>query len=489
MRLVIAAAMLMLTMASALAQGAQQRHVFEHWTASCRSDGYCSATAAPEGGTAADYLFRIGRHAEEIYWELSFTTLATQAVADRQFMVQVDVDAQTFLGAEQVAAYGAPTNFYFLGQNAQTVMDWLAPSSTLAVEFTDTDNSQRRVGFSLAGLNAALIWIDEKQGRLGSERVAEAAPIGLAPVTGIDPDSPIPPAMLAWLAADGECREEDPPTAASDIIDLSPTKRAFILPCWYAAYNTGSKLFIEDGAIISQAYFPEYSVESGWTATDYLVNYDYDPRTGEISTFYRGTGMGNCGATARYVWGEYQFKLIEYRSQPSCESDNRPGDFPLVYSAGPAPLAAIARQLPQALFDAHNGNGDCPLKLDTTTVGAVVMTPINQTQTYYAVRCAEYDGRYAMAIYVDDAGEVWPQSFLDDDRGELYKTGTLFEPAFDPVSGRLTSTRYLDASGTCGTRSTWTWNGTDFEAGERRAKYECDGVPGDWPVVEPEFNP
>ena len=60
-------------------------------------------------------------------------------------------------------------------------MDRLMPGSALDVSFTDESGAATATTFSLTGLTAALIWIDERQGRLGSERVAEVPPYGLSP--------------------------------------------------------------------------------------------------------------------------------------------------------------------------------------------------------------------------------------------------------------------------------------------------------------------
>src|SRR5688572_10367745 len=116
----------------AMAQGSgEQRRYFTDWLAACRADGYCSATAYqnpnPGNGTVADYVMRIGRHAEQTYWEISFSTVASMGDAARPFDVVVDGESETFSGPDEVAAYGSINDFFFTGGGAQAVMDRLAP--------------------------------------------------------------------------------------------------------------------------------------------------------------------------------------------------------------------------------------------------------------------------------------------------------------------------------------------------------------------------
>ena len=64
----------------------------------------------------------------------------------------------------------------------------------------------QQAGFSLSGLTAALLWIDEQQRRVGSERVASAPPHGLVPAgQGQEATPDIPVALFDQHRADPEC--------------------------------------------------------------------------------------------------------------------------------------------------------------------------------------------------------------------------------------------------------------------------------------------
>lgn len=338
MRLIIALGMVLMGLAPALAQGEGEiRRYFKDWLGACRADGYCSATAyqnpSPGNGTVADYILRVGRHAEGTYWEVSLSTVATMGNENRPFEVAVDGEAETFEGPQQVAAYGSINDFFLLGPKAQAVMNRLAPGSEMTVAFEDTDGNRQQAVFSLSGLTASLIWIDEQQGRLGAERVAEAPPVGLDPAGGAGTPG-LPPALLAQHEADTECQPmtEIPNGGDIETGTVGEDRPIYFLPCWGAAYNFGWKAYVEvfEGEFALMA-FAEFSPTSGWSATTHLVNYGWDPATQTISTFNKARGLGDCGTAGTWRWEEYAFRLIEFASKEACDEGD-PGDFPVVYS-------------------------------------------------------------------------------------------------------------------------------------------------------------
>lgn len=161
------------------AAAAETSRLFDDWSVLCDAANYCAASVAGSDEAGAARL-AIARHAEEIYWELSFTP-ANGGDAWRELTMVVGTEATTFTGPAEIAAYGSADRYYLLGDKAQLVLDQLVPAATAWVGRTDNRDDADGVQFSLRGLAAALIFIDEHQRRLGSERVAFAPPIGLAP--------------------------------------------------------------------------------------------------------------------------------------------------------------------------------------------------------------------------------------------------------------------------------------------------------------------
>jgi len=194
-RLVLSLILLLLVVPAQAGPFGETRKYFDHWLGACRPDGYCSATAYVDpgaNGTVAAYILRIGREAEQTYWQLSLTTVAT--MADERYPLTASVDDKsvgTFSPPTDIGAFGSINDFYFLGSGAQHLMDRLVGGHTVAFAFTATDGTAQEARFPLDGLSQALIWIDTLQHRIGSERVAEAPPYGLfrTDVTG-----------AAWMA-------------------------------------------------------------------------------------------------------------------------------------------------------------------------------------------------------------------------------------------------------------------------------------------------
>ena len=210
------------------------RKYFKDWLTACRADGYCSATAYVNpgaDGTVADYILRVGRQAQQTYWEISFTAVAADADPHTDFTVTIDGKAESFAQPQAIAAYGAINDFYFLGDGAQRLMDRLPRGTAASIGFLDSKRAAQSANFSLSGLGPALSWIDDQQHRIGAERVAESPPYALAPAAA--PISTVPATLLARLAADPTCAALAPSRNAGNLgsAPIDPTPTLYILPC------------------------------------------------------------------------------------------------------------------------------------------------------------------------------------------------------------------------------------------------------------------
>lgn len=155
---------------------------FGHWRVSCRHDGYCAATAPPGPESTTVGILHIGRPAEESYWELGIAAIGAVADPASNFLVNVDGRSLSFAPPAEIAPFGAVADYYFQGRNAQALIDALVHGASASVGFTALDGRPEKSSFFLGGLGAALIAIDTRQHRIGSERVAGPAPVGLLPI-------------------------------------------------------------------------------------------------------------------------------------------------------------------------------------------------------------------------------------------------------------------------------------------------------------------
>jgi len=153
---------------------ASPRSGSSNWRVACDTDDYCLATAV----SAARGTFHLGRPARETYWEVSFTPAGPPPARDRPVIAGVDGKALAFAAPADIAPFGRPRDFYFLGPQAQALFDRLVPGKVLTIGFTDVDGRDETMVFPLDGLAQALIAIDGAQHRIGSERVAAPPPYG-----------------------------------------------------------------------------------------------------------------------------------------------------------------------------------------------------------------------------------------------------------------------------------------------------------------------
>jgi hypothetical protein len=333
--------LIVLSSLPAAAQGPGVRRYFDDWLAACRGDGYCSAVSYvnpnPGDGRVADYWFRIGRHAEESYWELSFTPIKVMADPAQAFVLTVDDASETFSGVSEVAAYGALNDFFLLGKKAQAVMDRLMPGTSLAVAFTDEAGSPVKTNFSLDGLTAALIWIDEQQSRIGSERVAELPPVGLEPASRTLVGEVTMADIPAELIAQDSARPDR--CDGFDIVSDQPfyrfpaggEKTLYFLPCTGGAYNHFYSVYVGTDRWYDLQLFATPSYRAGWQAEEGIWLEGFDPETNQLRSYNLGRGMGDCGLRGLWQWTGNVFVMLEYRLQAECDASVEPGEFPLIY--------------------------------------------------------------------------------------------------------------------------------------------------------------
>ena len=349
MRALLALLLVLVLAAPALAEEpAATSGEFKDWHAACRADGHCAATAYVNRGAeprVADYVLTIGRQAQQTYWEIQFSTLATHGDEWSDFIVTVDDHRTSFSLQPEVGAYGTPDDFFFLGDKAQEMMDNLMPGRNVTIAFTDTDQAPHSASFSLAGLTAALIWIDDQQNRIGSERVAAAAPYGLVPVSGGETEAPaIPQALLDRERGDPECQPFEQLANGRDftVDELDGGYTLYVIPCWSAAYNFGWKVYLGGADEFTPQYFAAYDgTDYGWVGISTLANYEYDAETKTLMSLDKARGIGDCGAQGTWTWNGTIFRLEQYRykdctDDPIDENAELP-EFPIVYTASPRP--------------------------------------------------------------------------------------------------------------------------------------------------------
>lgn len=322
----------------------ETREYFGDWLAACRPSGYCSATAydnphALQGDVAgrietADNILRLGRHEKSSYWEISLTTVKSMPNEFSDIVFDIDGSITSFAHHFGYGAYSSINDFFFVSYDAQSLIDQMVASNNAGAFFLAEDGIEAEAKFSLSGLSAALLWIDEQQKRVGSERLAYAAPKGLTPVSREFPRT-VPSELIVKHASDWDCDPfEDLPGAHRVIADQVTNEHwVYLIPCSAGAYNLSYKAYEGDGSYFAPIFFAEFTEAGGWNGTPYIINPTYNGETNTLTSRYLGRGLGDCGNSGTWVWQPdfYQFSMVEFRSKEVCDATGEPGVFPIVF--------------------------------------------------------------------------------------------------------------------------------------------------------------
>jgi len=309
---------------------------FGDWSVVCGEFDDCVATSSFGAMTNGepDFTLSIARQFYETYWEISLITL--EAVPDLNSGIEflVDETPTIFNSPDEFAAYDLLNEYYFLGSKAQSLFDLLTPGNSTSINFSDSSGAAHRAEFSLNGLTASLVWIDERQQRLGSERVAGVISSGRVLVTTREP-APVPDKLLANNKATINCDPLEDLAHGGDIMSfrISASQTLHLIPCWAGAYNFSYAAYVDGEYGIQQKFFPSYTKSLGWTGESFVVNPSFNEKTNILTAFYKGRGLGDCGASGRWKWAKWDFKLLEFRSKEDCNIEGNPGEFPVIYRA------------------------------------------------------------------------------------------------------------------------------------------------------------
>lgn len=211
------------------------------------------------------------------------------------------------------------------------VIDALAKGRRLGLDLNQADT----VALSPKGVAAALLWIDERQGRLGTTTALvrrgtkPASTVPAAPaLPSLTPASaaaqthlpqPVLPAAFEARADVKQCRSDTAfsPTFQTQItVDrLSADQELWGVPCFSGAYNFGLRYFVTGpkGADPQALRFP-----TSREPADEVVNGEYDPGSRTLSGFNKGRGIGDCGIASTWVWTGRDFALQSESEMREC---------------------------------------------------------------------------------------------------------------------------------------------------------------------------
>lgn len=319
---------------------AQEGREFRVWNARCEADLSCRAETRPVGGARADYRFRLTRQRDEATWNIVLSTVVARPGFPYEVYATIDGGSFAFDREDTIGAYGQASDLYLLGAEAQRLMEALGPGNEIWFEFLESSGDMHDPRFSLSGLSAALLWIDEKQGRVGSQRQAGNPPKGLTPVDNSGDDQvTLPPDLIEFHRAQKDCDalEHNPYRTLSRSIDLGDGNMLYLVPCEGGAYNATFAAYRRNALGYFRASFATYSDETSWTVSGHLYNPEWNDEARTLTSFFKGRGIADCGSLTIWQLRDGYLRLEKLHHKQECDGEGDPGDFPLVYQAKELP--------------------------------------------------------------------------------------------------------------------------------------------------------
>lgn len=343
-----------------------QQQTFRAWSANCGENACTASTRTPGGKVSLRFSRQNGA---DKAWGISFTGFQADMKPGSEIGVIVDNGPIQFFGpgSGYRVARGRAT-LKGAGQSSP-LFSALRSGSRATLEFAHRKGFPIRLYFSLSGLSASLLWIDERQGYTAAhqQELAEKPAQGPEPDTAGDQNTgdipplpgapsdkestpgapetpqvkPVPARVPAFVekthVADKECRDYRAKHMLSsrEIGRLDENRILYVLPCYTGAYNVVYRIYVHDQRYndeVKRQIFAGYSDEQGWYGRDTLINVSYNSDTRTLSAFEKGRGLGDCGSAPHFQWIKAGYwRLTEYRYWGECDGSHMPEQWPVVF--------------------------------------------------------------------------------------------------------------------------------------------------------------
>ncbi len=310
---------------------------FRDWQATCDNGNACYAFGfAPDYDAGWVRIFMPpGPDAEP---RIAFGLWGEESAGTREPVLKVDGRAFRAVRSE-ASDSGAPVGEIRTG--AGSAIAAMAAGRKMEIQAGET------VSISTNGASAALLWIDERQGRLGTttallrrgERPASSVPappplpeLRPAPVadqTGFGDDKQTLPAALRALKGVQDCLAESEHSEwlLQNVMSarLDADTELWAVPCGAGAYNILHQWYLTGPGgrdprpadlLGSEGRRP--AEEASVWPDNATVNGGYAPNARTITAFSKGRGLGDCGTTQTWMWTGERFELQAERSMGHC---------------------------------------------------------------------------------------------------------------------------------------------------------------------------
>lgn len=199
----------------------------------------------------------------------------------------------------------------------------------------------------LDGMVAALLRIDDRQGRIGGVTAlirkgpAPASQVPLAPSLPLVPTRKITSRLSGQeeqnliartkRVRDASSCEENASTHLEEAAYALDARKALVfLPCIQGAYQGSSNVFVAPRTGGGAPEPVKLNDAAEGTSDALLFEPNFDPATGTLSTFGKGRGLADCGFRTEWIWDGHAFQMSSAARQETC-GGVAPGDWPTLY--------------------------------------------------------------------------------------------------------------------------------------------------------------
>ncbi|SEG57722.1 DUF1176 domain-containing protein [Bosea lathyri] len=320
---------------SGFATAAPASKTFRDWIAGCDNLKGCAALSLP--GEAAEQIAFL--KLERPGGPTGTTSLSLKIRAEK---LKAPLTADLAIDGAPFPAAGKRLAATVVDQEIATIA--LSPDETEALIAAARKATKLSIALagksydvSLAGSVAAMLWIDEQQGRLNttSALIRRGANTNVPAVPALpvitakgsaEPALPPKAAKALTVALRKQLKRLDPDMcedAPDDLPDaegawpLAGGERLVGLLCSRGAYNLSTAFWILQGSDVAKARKAQFPQIDG-KPDNVLVNAHFDPATGQVGFFSKGRGIGDCGASGNYAWTETGFVLTAFQAMDEC---------------------------------------------------------------------------------------------------------------------------------------------------------------------------
>lgn len=306
---------------------AEETATFRDWTTGCDNERSCSAIAlapiAVDVDEPADHLETLIAQASAHHLDPVVRIKPPTGTEDiAKLTLWVDDEAVALPAL-------ASGRFVFTGTMARALVQKMRVGKQMIVRDPEGGVIART---SLMGLSAALLRIDEQQGKDGTPRAlvrpGKRVPYDDLPGYSVSltrtarsdrpPTAPDAKAMAALYAND-QCDDERTPAPRMVRLDYDNTMMIVPWRCGSGAYNLYANIMIvtDDGQVKSAIFDYDNGI-TGDGPSNVVVNAIWNDDKRILESFFKHRGIGDCGRVDRYIWGGEKFMLSEQLLMPEC---------------------------------------------------------------------------------------------------------------------------------------------------------------------------